>query len=79
MTTWLVAVAVGAGSEASAPAWALHPIHRFVGPVQRLDTPRAVLLTLTLGALLACTIAPALVSRPSAAELLSAGQARSAG
>ena len=75
VTTWLVAVAVGAGAVLGAGVGAAL-IHRFVGPVQRLDTPRAVLLTLTLGALLACTIAPSIgVTAQLAAELLSAGQA----
>lgn len=55
--TSIVALAVGVGATAGAAAGAAL-VHRFVGPVRRLDTPRAVMLTLALGGLLATTIAP---------------------
>ena len=55
--TWFVAGAVGIGASLGAAVGAAL-VHRFVGPVHRLDTPRAVMLTLGLGGLLATTIAP---------------------
>ena len=45
--TWLVAIAVGIGATLGAAAGAAL-VHRFVGEVRRLDTPRAVILTLSL-------------------------------
>ena len=55
--SWPTAAAVGVGAVLGAAVGAAL-VRRFVGPVARLDTPRAVLLTLTLGGLLATTIAP---------------------
>jgi CHASE1-domain containing sensor protein len=55
--TWFVAVAIGIGAALGAAA-GVSLVDRFVGPVRRLDTPRAVMLTLALGGLLASTIAP---------------------
>ncbi|MCB0931845.1 MAG: CHASE domain-containing protein [Mycobacterium sp.] len=55
--TWFLAAAVGIGSVLGAFAGAAL-VGRFVGPIRRLDTPRAVLLTLAFGGLLGSTIAP---------------------
>ncbi len=55
--TWAVAAAIGLGAMLGAAA-AATLVHRFVGPVRRLDTPRVVIPTLALGGLLASTIAP---------------------
>lgn len=72
--TWLVAIAVGIGATLGAAAGAAL-VHRFVGEVRRLDTPRAVILTLALGGLLATTIAPTIgVAAQLTAGLLSTGQ-----
>ena len=74
-TTWLLAAMVATGAVLGAGTGAAL-VHRFVGPVQRLDSPRAVLLTLALGGLLAGTIAPTVgVTAQLATELLSTGQA----
>jgi len=54
---FLVAAAIGTGAVLGAAAGAAL-VHRFVGPVRRLDTPRAVVLTLAFGGLLATMIAP---------------------
>lgn len=54
---WLAAVVIGIGAVLGSAAGAAL-VHRFVGPVRRLDTPRAVMLTLALGGLLATAIAP---------------------
>lgn len=73
--TWLVAAAVGTGAVLSAAA-ASALVHRFVGPVRGLDTPRAVVLTLALGGLVATTIAPTFgVGAQLAAGLLARNQA----
>lgn len=73
--TWFVAAAVGIGAVLGAAAGAAL-VHRFVGPVRRLDTPRAVMLTLALGGLLATTIAPTIgVAAQLTTGLLSPGQA----
>ena len=53
----VVAVAIGIGAVLGAASGAAL-VHRFVGPVRRLDTPHAVMLTLGLGGLLATVIAP---------------------
>jgi CHASE1-domain containing sensor protein len=72
---WFVAVAIGIGAVLGAAAGATL-IHRFVGPMRRLDTPRAVILTLALGGLLASTIAPTIgVAAQLTTGLLSTGQA----
>ncbi|MCW1958903.1 MAG: MASE1 domain-containing protein, partial [Mycobacterium sp.] len=72
---WLVAGAIGLGAVLGAAAGAAL-VHRFVGPVERLDTPRSVILTLGLGGLLATTIAPTIgVAAQLANGLLSTGQA----
>lgn len=72
--TWIVAAAVGVGALFGAAAGAAL-VHQFVGSVPRLDTPRAVMLTLTLGGLLATTIAPTIgVAAQLATGLLSPGQ-----
>ncbi len=55
--SWFTAAAIGVGAVLGAAAGAAL-VHRFVGPVRRLDTPRAVMLTLALGGLVASTIAP---------------------
>ena len=55
--SWLIAGATGIGATLGAAAGAAL-VHRFVGPIRRLDTPRAVMLVLALGGLLATTIAP---------------------
>lgn len=55
--SWFTAAAIGSGAVLGAAAGAAL-VHRFVGPVRRLDTPRAVMLTLALGGLVASTIAP---------------------
>ena len=73
--TWFVAAAAGIGATLGAAAGAAL-VHRYVGPVRRLDTPRAVLLTLALGGLLATTIAPtAGVAAQLATGLLNSGGA----
>ena len=54
---WFIAATIGVGAVLGAAAGAAL-VHRYVGPVRRLDTPRAVILNLTLGGLLATTIAP---------------------
>ncbi len=72
---WFVAATVGIGATLGAAAGAAL-VHRFVGPVRRLDTPRAVMLTLTLGGLVATMIAPTIsVAAQLSTELLSTGQA----
>ena len=72
--TLFVAAAVGIGATLGAAAGATM-VRRFVGPVRRLDTPRAVILTLALGGLAATTIAPTIgVAAQFAAGLLNAGQ-----
>lgn len=71
----LVSAAIGIGAVLEAAAGA-YLIDRFVGPIRRLDTPRAVMLTLALGGLLATTIAPTIgVATQLATGLLSTGQA----
>lgn len=73
--TWLVGAAVGIGAVLEAWAGA-GLVRRIVGPVRRLDTPRAVLLTLGLGGLLASTIAPTIaVATQLGAGLLKLDQA----
>jgi len=72
--TWLTAAAVGLGAALGAAVGATL-VDRLVGPVRRLDTPRAVLLTLTLGGLLASTIAPTIgIAAQLATGLLGTGQ-----
>ena len=72
---WLVAAAIGVGAALGAAA-GVTLVQRFVGPVRRLDTPRAVMLTLGLGGLLATTIAPTIgVAAQLTTGLLSTGQA----
>ena len=74
-STWLLAGAIGVGAVLEAAAGAAL-VYRFVGPVRRLDTPRAVMLTLALGGLLATTIAPTIgVGAQLATGLLSTSQA----
>jgi CHASE1-domain containing sensor protein len=71
----LVAAAIGLGAVLGAAAGAAL-VHRYVGPVRRLDTPRSVVLTLALGGLLATAIAPTVgVAAQLAAGLLSLNQA----
>ncbi len=71
----LVASAIGIGAALGAAAGAAL-VHRFVGQVRRLDTPRAVILTLALGGLLATTIAPTIgVAAQLTTGLLSTSQA----
>ncbi len=71
---WSTAAAVGIGAVLGATAGATL-VNRFVGPVQRLDTPRAVVLTLTLGGLVATTIAPTIgVAAQLATGLLTTDQ-----
>ncbi len=73
--TWIIAAAVGLGAVLQAAAGAAL-VRRFVGPAQRLDTPRAVMLTLALGGLLATTIAPTVgVAAQLGSGLLGPGQA----
>ena len=73
--TWFVAAVIGIGAVLGAAAGTAL-VHRFVGPVRRLDTPRAVMLTLALGGLLASTIAPTIgVAAQLTTELLSASKA----
>ena len=73
--TWTVAAAIGVGAMLGAAAGAAL-VHRFVGPVRRLDTPRAVIRTLALGGLLASTIAPTVgVAAQLATGLLAGSQA----
>lgn len=73
--TLLVAAMVGAGAALGAGAAAIL-VHRFVGPVRRLDTPRAVMLTLALAGLLASTVAPTIgVAAQIATGVLSTGRA----
>lgn len=72
---WFVAAVIGIGAALGAAAGA-SLVHRFVGPVRRLDTPRAVMLTLALGGLLATAIAPSIgVAAQIRTGLLSTGQA----
>lgn len=72
--TWLVAAAVGLGATLGAAVGAALVL-RFVGPIHRLDTPRAVLLTLILGGLVATTIAPTVgVTGQLATGLLASNQ-----
>jgi len=72
---WFVALAVGIGAALGAAAGATL-VRRFVGPVRRLDTPRAVMLTLTLGSLVATTIAPTIgVAAQLTTGILGTGQA----
>ncbi len=54
---WSTAIPIGIGAVLGAAAGAAL-VHRYVGPVRRLDTPRAVMLTLALGGLVGSTIAP---------------------
>jgi CHASE1-domain containing sensor protein len=73
--TWFIAAAVGTGAVLSAAA-ASALVHRFVGPVGGLDTPRSVMLTLALGGLVATTIAPTIgVAAQLATGLLVPSQA----
>lgn len=73
--TWLIAAAIGVGAVLGAAAGATL-VHRTVGPVRRLDTPRAVMLTLALGGLVATTIAPTVgVATQLASGLLSTSKA----
>ena len=70
-----VAAAIGIGAVLGA-ALGANLVHRFVGPVRRLDTPHAVMLTLGLGGLLATTIAPTVgVAAQLTTGLLSTSQA----
>lgn len=72
---WSTGAAIGIGAVLGAAAGAAL-VHRYVGPVRRLDTPRAVMLTLSLGGLLATTIAPTIgVATQLTTGLLSTGQA----
>ena len=72
---WSTGVTIGIGAVLGAAAGTAL-VHRFVGPVRRLDTPRAVILTLALGGLVATTIAPTIgVATQLASGLLSTGQA----
>jgi CHASE1-domain containing sensor protein len=72
---WFVAAAIGLGAALGAAAGATL-VRRYVGPVRRLDTPRSVILTLSLGGLLATTIAPTVgVAAQLSAGLLSTGKA----
>lgn len=73
--TWLTAATIGTGAVLGAAVGA-GLVHRFVGPVRRLDTPRAVMLTLALGGLVATMIAPTVaVAAQLAAGLISTGKA----
>ncbi len=73
--TLLVAAVIGVGAVLGAGAGAALVQH-FVGPVRRLDTPRAVMLALAFGGLLATTIAPTVgVTTQLATGLLSTSQA----
>lgn len=66
---------IGVGATLGAAAGSAL-VHRFVGPVRRLDTPRAVMLTLALGGLVATTIAPTVgVAAQLATGLLSTTEA----
>lgn len=72
---WLFAAAIGIGAALGAAVGAAL-VHRFVGPVRRLDTPRAVMLTLALGGLVATVIAPTIgVTAQLTMTLLSPGEA----
>ncbi len=72
---WLTAAVIGLGSVLGAATGATL-VRRFVGPVRRLDTPRAVLLALALGGLLASTVAPTVgIAAEIATGLLSPSQA----
>lgn len=72
---WVVAPTVGIGAVLSAGVGA-YLVHRYVGPVRRLDTPLAVIRTLSLGGLAATTLAPTIgVAAQLAAGLLSTSQA----
>ena len=73
--TWLAAATIGIGAVLGAAAGA-GLVHRYVGPVRRLDTPRAVMLTLALGGLAASTIAPTIgVATQLTTGLLSTNEA----
>jgi hypothetical protein len=73
--TWFAAAAIGLGAVLGAAAGA-GLVHRFVGPARRLDTPRAVMLTLALGGLVASTIAPTIgVTAQLTTKLLSTSEA----
>jgi CHASE1-domain containing sensor protein len=73
--TWFAAAAIGLGAVLGAAAGA-GLVHRFVGPARRLDTPRAVMLTLALGGLVASTIAPTIgVAAQLTTDLLSTSEA----
>jgi CHASE1-domain containing sensor protein len=73
--TWFAATAIGIGAALGAGVGATL-VRRFVGPVRRLDTPRAVMLTLALGGLLATTLAPTIgVAAQLATGLLSSSKA----
>ena len=75
LRVWLVATTVGLGAMLGAATGA-RLVHRFVGPVRRLDTPRAVMLTLILGGLVGTIIAPTIsVAVQLSTGLLSIGQA----
>lgn len=70
-----VPAAIGIGAVLGAAAGATLVL-RFVGPVRRLDTPRAVMLTLAVGGLLATTVAPTIgVAAQLRTGLLSTSQA----
>lgn len=77
LRTVLFAAVVGVGTTVGAATGA-GLVRRFVGPVRGLDTPRAVMLTLSLGGLLGTLIAPSTgVAVQLTAGLLSTGQAAS--
>ena len=72
---WSTGITIGIGAVLGAAAGSAL-VHRFVGPIRRLDTPRAVILTLALGGLVATTIAPTIgVATQLMSGLLSTGQA----
>ena len=72
---WLTGATIGIGAVLGAAAGAAL-VHRFVGPVRRLDTARAVMGTLALGGLVATTIAPTIgVAAQLVSGLLSTNQA----
>ena len=72
---WFAATAIGLGATLGAGVGAAL-VRRFVGPVRRLDTPRAVMLTLALGGLLATTLAPTIgVAAQLTTGLLSSSKA----
>ena len=75
LKAWLVATTVGIGAMLGAATGA-YLVHRVVGPVRRLDTPRAVMLTLILGGLVGSTIAPTIsVAAQLTTGLLGSSQA----